>query len=111
MNRQIECRAGLGIDSKEFGSANARNGEGEIVDQNRLPNHPGVAAETPLPVSVRKHHRQRGARAVIIHAEEASPGRRHAEPAEVISRHVSSRDRFGLSPGNHVEVLRIGVGE
>src|ERR1700756_4981397 len=78
----------------------ANDGVGRMIQFQRLPDHPGIAAKVALPEAVVKNNNGVAAVLRIGWLNVAAEKRAHTEERPSILREVGARDLFGLRAGN-----------
>ena len=111
MHRNIDIRRTIGIDAKELGRSNADHGEGQVVDQNRLPRRIFRSTKPPLTQAEADDGDGRSACAIVIRDDQSPGGRRNPEPAEIVGGHVFGSCELGLASVCQVEIAGALVSE
>ena len=101
--RQIEARDRTRIDAEELRRSDADHGEGDVVDQDRLADRIGGAAEATLAIAGADDHDRVCTRPIVVGHQRTACGRRHRQPVKELAGHVLALCELRLPVDHHVE--------
>ncbi len=111
MKRNVEVGDLGGVDAEELGRRDANDGEGNVVNENRLAGGGGWTTQAALAVSETDDRNGRSARAIVLGSNEAACSGGDFEAAEVVAGDVFAACEIGLAFDGQVEQSGLIVDE
>ena len=103
---EIDLRRGGRIHTEELCRRDADHGERHVVDENRLSDRGGRAAEAPLAVAGAQDRDRRGAGAIVVGKNETPRRGYDRQPAEEAAGDVLALRELRLALDQHVQTAR-----